>query len=640
MTTLFTDARKKQFFVAIALVALTLICYQTLKDHQFISYDDEQYITENYRVQAGLSWPNIVWAFTTTDAANWHPLTWLSHMLDCQLYGLNPSGHHWTNLLIHIVNVLLLFFLLHRITGALWRSTTVAALFAVHPLNIESVAWVAERKNVLCALFWLLTIWAYSWYAQKTGWKRYLLVILLFAVALMSKPMAVTLPCVLLLLDYWPLDRIAELASGAGRFKLHSDEELNRPFGGGARKPLSRLVTEKIPLFLLAGASSLITIKAQKAGGAMATSAGIPPASRVTNALVSYAGYLYKMVWPVDLAVFYPHPEASLPHWKVAIAAAVLCAVSGFVVWKGTRLRYLTVGWLWYLGTLIPVIGLVQVGGQASADRYAYIPLMGVFIAIVWLVADWADSLRSRVYVAACVAGLVVLALVIDTRRQLDYWQNSVTLFVRALQVTSDNYIAYHELGVAYVKLSGALTDAGRPVEGKRLLDEGIKDFQAALAIKPDYYIAYMNLGAALTLEGRLDEAISALNHVLASPVDKGTEASAEYNLAVATAGKGDKLEAERHYQKAVLLDPSHYKAYSNLASLQLERGDLVGAAANYLQAAEIYPTAFAYSAVALALEKQGKLPEALHFYREAQKLDPRDRSLEEKIKEVAGRPR
>ena len=362
--------------VVLLLVGVVLIAYGTVWNFEFVNIDDDLYVTENAQIQQGLSLDSVLWAMTTMEEANWHPLTWLSHMLDIQLFGLNPAGHHLTNLLLHMANVLLLFGVLQRMTGAVWLSALVAALFALHPLNVESVAWVAQRKTVLSTMFWLLTVLAYVGYVKKPNWGRYLGMMGIFLMGLMAKPMLVTLPCVLLLLlDYWPL----------GRLGKDSKEFWER---------LPRLAAEKLPLFIPVAVVSVVTIEAQSQAGALSSWEGLSLGIRVANAVTAYGVYLKKMLWPMDLAVFYPHPGNSLEVWPVVLAAFVLVILSLGVWWQGRRSRYLVVGWFWYLGTLFPVSGLIQVGGQALADRYAYVPLMGLFIILVWGTVELAQTLH------------------------------------------------------------------------------------------------------------------------------------------------------------------------------------------------------------------------------------------------------
>lgn len=488
MTTLFNSFKRTKLLIVFLLMGLTLFAYEPVRKYEFVDYDDDRYITANPRIQQGLSWNNMAWAFQSTEVANWHPLTWLSHMADCELYGLNPSGHHLTNLLFHLVNVLLLFLVLQEMTGAVWRSALVAALFALHPLNVESVAWIAERKNVLSTLFWLLTMWAYAFYARQPGWKRYLLVAVLFVLGLMSKPMLVTLPCVLLLLDYWPLGRFVR-RTGEDRFDHQSPDETDQLprqvdlRSRDLRHTLFRLVLEKAPLLLLAAASSAITIKAQQIDGAL-NAKMVPLGARLANAVVSYTSYIYKMIYPVRLAVLYPHPGESLSASQLIMAALVLASITVLVVWGNKKFPYLTVGWLWYLGTLVPVIGLVQVGSQAMADRYAYVPLIGLFIIIAWGIADLTRFLPLRNYGLAIFCGAILITLTVATRRQLSYWQNSLTLFARALDVTDNNDIAHNNLGAILVR--------------KGRLDEGLEHLYTAVRLNPAYGTAYINIAVTL----------------------------------------------------------------------------------------------------------------------------------------------
>ena len=489
MTTLFNSVKRTRLFILFLLTALTIIAYEPVRRYEFVDYDDDRYITANPRIQQGLSWSNAAWALQATEVANWHPLTWLSHMADCHLYGLNPSGHHLTNLLFHILNVVLLFLVLQEMTGALWRSALVAALFALHPLNVESVAWIAERKNVLSTLFWLLTMWAYLFYVRQPGWKRYLFVAALFVLGLMSKPMLVTLPCVLLLLDYWPLGRFVRRTGEDRSGHQSPDETDQRQQQADLRSPdlrrtLFRLVLEKVPLFLLAAASSVITIKAQQIDGAL-NAKMIPLSARLANALVSYASYIYKMIYPARLAVLYPHPGESLSASQVIMAALILASITVLVIWGNKKCPYLAVGWLWYLGTLVPVIGLVQVGSQAMADRYAYVPLIGLFIIIAWGIADLTRFLPLRNYwPAIVVAAAVLIVLTVATRRQLSYWQNSITLFARALAVTDNNDIAHNNLGAVLVR--------------KGRFDEALEHLYAAVKLNPAYGTAYINIAVTL----------------------------------------------------------------------------------------------------------------------------------------------
>ena len=394
--------------LCVLLAGVTIALYTPVLGHSFVVLDDREYVTTNPHVHDGLSWSTIQWAFTSTYAANWHPLTWLSHALDYQLFALNPAGHHLDSVLIHTLNVVLLFLLLAWITKRMGPSLLVAALFALHPLNVESVAWVAERKNVLSTLFFLLAIGAYAWYASKPEWRRYLLVAALFAAGLMAKPMVITLPFVLLLLDYWPLER--------------------------KRVAFSKLLLEKVPLLFLSAASAWITLKAQR--GALRTVGELPFVIRIENAVVAYGLYLWKMLWPARLA-FYPHSVIALPAWQWILSALILVSVTVFVIiFRGKR--YLPVGWFWFLGTLVPVIGLVQVGEYAMADRYAYVPLIGIFVMIAWSLADWAQAKKIRTVWLVVPALCVLAALGYVTHRQIDYWESDYDLWSHTLEVAEN----------------------------------------------------------------------------------------------------------------------------------------------------------------------------------------------------------
>ena len=419
----------KQLYVfSLLLIILTIALYYPVKSHPFVNYDDNVYVTENLHVQSGLTWETVGWAFTTYDAGNWHPLTWLSHALDVELYDLNPGGHHQSSLLLHIANALLLFWVLQRATGFAGRSFMVAALFAVHPINVESVVWVSERKSVLSMLFFLLALGAYRWYVSKPGVGRYSVVAAMFALGLMAKPQIITLPLVLLLWDYWPLRRMSFASDPA-------------PVAGEGTaafpaKSLRSLVQEKIPLFAIAAASAAMTMKAQRAAGAVVTLGMYPLSVRLSNAIVSYVRYLGKAAWPLHLAPMYPHPGNSLRAWQVFGALAILILISLWAIERRRR-RYLLVGWLWFLGTLIPMIGLVQVGRQAMADRYAYLPLLGVFIMVCWAVADWSAEHHVPAAVLPAIGVVMLLALTVAARRQIDYWADNVTLWTHTVQVTA-----------------------------------------------------------------------------------------------------------------------------------------------------------------------------------------------------------
>ncbi len=532
--------RYRKIIVSLLLVAVIIVAFLQLKNAVFIDLDDGLYVTENRNVLPGITAKGIIWAFTTYHASNWHPLTWLSHMVDCQLYGLKPVGHHITNLILHIINTLLLFLFFARVTKAICASAMIAALFALHPLHVESVAWVSERKDVLSTFFWMTTLWAYFWYLERPGWDRYLLTLLSYALGLMAKPMLVTLPFVLLLLDYWPLARIQGVpASVTAQSKTGLISDI--------RKPLGPLVLEKVPLFALAAFSSIITMLAQKQ--ALISLEWIPLKVRLANALLSYVFYIGKMIWPTHLAIFYPHSGPDLSWWGVIAAGLALFGCSILAASKAWKHPYLPVGWFWYMGTLVPVIGLVQVGGQAMADRYTYIPLIGLFIIIVWGARDLTAGWRRQKIFLVLSAVVVLTSCAFITWHQVGYWRNSISLFERAIAVTSNNWFAHNYLGRAYTK------------EGRK--DEAIVQLQKAIKIYPHYAEAYNNLGTCLGLQGKMDQAISQFKEALRF---QPNFALAHFNLGVAFYSQGDLDGAIAQYQAAIALDSDYPNSFNNLA--------------------------------------------------------------------------
>jgi Tfp pilus assembly protein PilF len=474
--------RFRVLLICFLLGLTTLIIFEQVRRSDFINYDDTAYVTENQHVRGGLAFNNILWAFAAAYGGNWHPITGLSHMLDCELFGLNPKWHHLVNLLFHAANTMLLFWVLKDMTGALWRSAFVAAAFALHPLHVESVAWVSERKDVLSTMFWLLTMAAYTRYTRFGGAKWYMVALLLFALGLMAKPMLVTLPFLLLLLDYWPLNR------------LRNKRDIKNP------------ALEKLPFFVLTVISSVITFLVQRKSGAMAGVDIMPLKMRFANAVVSYLRYVGKMVWPNKLAVFYPYQADRLLFLEVAAAALVLLGISILVIMLASRHRYLPVGWFWYLGTLVPVIGLVQVGSQSMADRYTYVPLTGLFIIVAWALPELFVRWRYRDVVLGVSAAAVLLALSICTYFQLHHWRNSITLFSHALSVTNENILAHLNFGEA-------LSSKGKP-------EEAMNHYRQALRIKPDFALAHVNLGDVLLSQGKFDEAIGHFRQALQARPD------------------------------------------------------------------------------------------------------------------------
>ena len=457
---------KHTWALGLLLTCATVALYYPVQHHQFVDYDDAAYVTENLHVQSPLDRDTVKWAFTTLEGGNWHPVTWLSHALDYELFELNPAGHHDVNVLLHALNVLLLFWVLLQATGFAGRSFVVAGLFALHPVNVDSVAWIAERKNLLSMLFFLLALAAYQWYAREPRIYRYAAVALLFALGLMAKPQVITFPFVLLLWDYWPLQRMIATDHGA---PLRTAQIAPVP-----SKSLSWLVVEKLPLLALSAASALVTMRAQEAGMFW-----YPPLIRLGNAIVSYALYIRNVFLPLRLAVMYPHPMAPLRVRQVAIALMFVLAISALVA-KNWRRRYLTVGWLWFLGTLVPMIGVVQVGYQAMADRYAYLPFIGLFIMICWGVGDWAEQKHlAKALPALSIAVLLVFAVI--AHRQLSYWSDSVTLWSHALEVNPGNWFAEDHLGTLMMKQGN--------------VDAGVQHFLRAAAINPSDPLSNLNIG-------------------------------------------------------------------------------------------------------------------------------------------------
>jgi Tfp pilus assembly protein PilF len=591
---------RREYLICLLLVLATVIVYWQVRNHEFISLDDSEYVTENRHVQNGLTLNGVIWAFTATHVANWHPLTWLSHMMDCQLYGLNPKGHHFTNVFLHLLNTLLLFSILQRMTGALWRSGLVAALFALHPLHVESVAWVAERKDVLSTLFWLLTMWGYIWYVERPRLTRYLLTLLAFALGLMIKPMLVTLPCVLLLLDYWPLKRFQLSQSGG-------DTPATTGTFQEQRAPFLRLLLEKTPFFALTATSSMVTFLVQRSGGAVSAFDVYPVKIRIANTLVSYVSYIGHMVWPRGLAVFYPHPGMSLPGWHAVGASLLLACISIAVIRAARRHPYLAVGWFWYLGTLVPVIGLVQVGAQAMADRYTYVPLIGLFVMIAWSIPDFFTGNHYRKIVLSMAVGTVLLALTVCSWLQVQHWKNNLTLFKHALKVTAKNYVAHDSLG-------NALTQQGK-------VEEAIDHYNQALKIKPNSAKFHNNLGVALFEQRRVKEAMS--HYAVALRLDADyAETYNNFGVAWFTVGKFDKAIAQ--YREALRLDPNFAKAHNNLGNVLVEKGRFDEAIIHYSKALALkalYPEA--HNNLGVALAQEGKLTEAIVQFKEALRIKP-----------------
>ena len=614
----------RDVLICLCIVTATLAVYWQVSRHEFINFDDTQYITENRHVQAGLNAESITWAFTSTRASNWHPLTWLSHMLDYQLFGLDPGRHHLTNVFFHIANTLLLFLILNKMTGESWRSGFVAALFALHPLHVESVAWAAERKDVLSTFFWMLTMWSYVRYVERSTVSRYLPVILFFAFGLMAKPMLVTLPFVLLLLDYWPL----------GRIQL-----------GEAGKPWQssfdfRLVWEKIPLFALAAASCVATFLAQQKGGAMAPLQHYSIDARISNALVAYIAYIWKMIWPFQLAILYPHPS-HIPLWQAGSACLVIVMIFVLAVRSIKRRPYFTVGWLWYVGTLVPVIGLIQVGEQAMADRYTYVPLIGIFIVIAWGVPELARRWRgSRIGLGTAATALLAF-LTVATWFQIRYWTDSITLFEHTLDVTDDNYVAHYSLGIALAS-RGKFTDAIRHYEDalhiapnsaqthnnlgaalaeQKKFSDAIHHYSEALRIAPSYFDAHYNLGLALVSQRRFDDAVHHYSEALRiEPYD----VDAHNNLGNLLGKLGRTREAYGHFRKALQMDPDNSTLHYNFGNIYKIDKKLDEAIQQYQEALAIQPDyTAAMNNLARAHGAKAEYDRAISLYMKIIDLEP-----------------
>ena len=548
--------RRREIIICIFLIAASLVVYWQIINHEFINYDDGLYVTENLHVKAGLTFENIKWAFTTCHASNWHPLTWLSHMLDYELYGLNPMGHHWTSLQIHLTNTLLLFFILQYMTGAIWKSAFVAALFAIHPLHVESVAWVSERKDVLSAFFGMLTISAYIMYVKKRNLLRYSMVFIFLSLGLMAKPMLVTLPFVLLLLDFWPLKRL----------KL----TLNQ--ASGQTSNLLLLIREKIPLLVLVAISSMLTLIAQQSV-ALRTLESFPLQTRVANAFISYLSYFGKAIWPLGLSVFYPHPGDSISLWY-ASRAALMIAVSLFIaVNTSKKYPYILVGLLWFLVTLLPVIGIIQVGDQAMADRYTYIPLIGIFIAAAWGGSDLLKKWTNKKIVPAILAISVLLVLTMQSFLQTTHWKNNITLFENAIKVTENNWLAHNNLGVALL--------------GKRELDKAIYHYKKALNIRPDTVGAIKNLGFALSEKGSFKEATQYFSKAL---VINPEDFDAHYKLGCILVKQEKFNEAIRPFAETIRINPDYAPAYYEIGIILAMKGKLQKSKEFFLKAIQLKP--------------------------------------------------
>ncbi len=590
---LFAAPEKRTFVLSLLLIVFTLAVYNQATHFAFVNFDDDRYVTENPHIRAGLSWDTIKWAVTSTDEANWHPLTWMSHALDYSLFRLNPAGHHLTSIFLHALSAALLFLLLWRATRRMGLSFFVAAVFALHPLNVESIVWVSERKNTLSTLFFLLTLGAYGRYSQKPDWKRYLAVAGLFICALASKPMVVTLPFVLLLLDYWPLRRIQGWTE--------PDEPLL------AQTSPTKLLLEKLPLFALSAASSLITMHAQKVAGAVGA-LPFPFGVRLKNALYSYVLYVGKAVWPTKLAPLYPHPGHSLASWKAAVAVLFLVAISALVV-KFLSRGYLLVGWLWFLGTMVPVIGIVQVGNQAMADRYTYIPFIGLFIMIAWGVADLAKTVKLPLPLKITCAACIVVALSFAAYRQAGYWRDSLTLWGHALEVTQNNFVAEDEFG-------GALTELGR-------FDEAYPHFVRAAQIQSADPVSHSNIGAYLHQHGHAAEAIPQYAIAASLTTDSRVLAVTYANLGSAFSDTGNYAKAHAAFDRSIRLNPNRFNTWVGMGLLAQREGKLQDAIRDFVRSVQLQPSDQGYLELGRTLAQSGRNAEAIAAYELALRISP-----------------
>jgi protein O-mannosyl-transferase len=604
------DSGRKAFFIkyrdvwgCLFLVVISLTVYWSVQEHDFVNFDDNIYVTENPHIQEGLTLKSVIWAFSFSEKENtyWHPVAWLSHALDCQLYGLQPGKHHLTSLMFHIANSLLLFMVFKWMTGAFWRSAFVAMLFAIHPINVDSVAWVAERKNVVSTFFWMLTMLTYVYYTRKPALYKYLLTLLMYALGLLTKPMLVTLPFVLLLLDYWPLKRFfyGQLSGNGkgGRTKIEMPEF--------KRFSLFHLIVEKIPFFILSGLSIVLSSLSVQKKGALASF--VPMDLRISNALVSYVKYIGNMIWPQGLTVFYPYPRM-VPMWEVIGALFFLVGISVFAIRSIQRAPYFIIGWLWFLGTFVPVLGLVQTGlWPAMADRFAYVPLIGLFMIFAWGVPHICQN-RSchKIWFSASVAFLLVILITV-TWKQIGHWKNTITLFEHNLRFTSDNHVAHNNLGTA--------------LDEQDRTEEAIEHYLHALRIKPDYVEAHNNLGNALNEQNRTEEAIEHFLKVLRINPEY---ARAHSNLGIALHKQGRSKEAIEHFLKALRIKPDNAKTHNNLGNALNEQNRTEEAIEHYLHALRIEPgDGEVHNNLGVAFCRKGNIEKGIVHFRKALWINP-----------------
>jgi tetratricopeptide (TPR) repeat protein len=626
--------------VGLLLVAATILVYFPVAYHPFVNYDDMVYVVNNPHIHSGLDWETVSWAFTTFYQFNWHPLTWLSHAIDVQIYQLEPGGHHVTNMLLHAIDVVLLFGVLSRATGYMGRSALVAGLFALHPVNVESVAWVSERKNLLSMMFFLLGLGAYRWYVAAWSDKnvpqkkpsarsskaasstvsdtpvgRYVVMALLFAMGLMSKPQIITFPFLLLLWDYWPLRRMAvagmQDASAVQRTALLP------------QRSFMWLVKEKLPLFAMCAASAVVTVIAQKTGGAVVSLETYPLSIRLTNAIVAYVRYIGKAFWPTNLVPIYPHPWHPLPMWQVLPALLLLLLITAMAVLLRTE-RYLLVGWLWFLGSMVPMIGLVHVGNQAMADRYAYLPFIGLFLMVCWGVSELAERQRVPAVVARGAGVVVLLALAIVTRDQVVYWSDNVKLWTYTIQASKDNYIAHDDLALLLIERGET--------------DEAMKHFRAALAIYPSDPTSNLQIAVYDHQHGRLQEAIARYDQMISVTPDGPGRAELFANKGLVYLDLKDSAHAEENFDRAVAMDPHNYRGWLGLGVLAVRAGDLKLAVTNLQRSTAAKPTEVGYTLLAQALDQSGRTDEAKAARERAKLLSKSAAGSQELSEGVLGR--
>ena len=589
--------------LGVLLALATFVVYLPVDHHPFVNYDDVVYVVNNPHIQSGLDWDTISWAFSTFYQFNWHPLTWISHAIDVQMFQLEPAGHHVTNMLLQMVNVLLLYWVLMRATGYVGRSAMVAGLFALHPVNVESVAWISERKNLLSMMFFLLGLGAYRWYAEAAGTARgdakhpakaqspmgrYILMALLFAMGLMSKPQIITFPFILLLWDYWPLQRLAPAVSGIRSATMTDPILPPRSFWW--------LVKEKLPLFAMCAASAVVTVIAQKAGGAVVSLETYPFSIRLTNAIVAYVRYIGKCFWPTNLIPIYPHPWHVLPMLQVIPALLLLLAVTALTVMARGH-RYVLTGWLWFLGALVPMIGLVHVGNQAMADRYAYLPFIGLFIMICWGVAELAESRQIPFTVLRTVGAVVLVILAVLTHHQLAYWNDNVKLWEHAIEASTDNYVAHDNLALLLIE------------QGQT--EEAMKHFHAALAIYPSDPTSNLQIAVYDHQQGRLQDAIARYDQMIKETPDGPARAELFSNKGLVYVDLQDSAHAKENFDKAVAMDPNNYRAWIGMGVLAVRSNDLNQAIADFQRATASKPTELGYTLLAKALDQAGRTVEA-----------------------------